>query len=78
MCLHVDPSSFLLFKVASLGLYNIKYFYQVDNVHCLPTDGMFFFQYTPLYVVCDVTVLQLPYLFTELVVLLLLSCLKVG
>ena len=66
MCLHVDTSSFLLFNVASLGLYNIKYFSQVHNEHYLPTGEMVFFQYAPLDAVCDVTVLQLPYMFTKL------------
>ena len=46
MCLLLNTSSFLLFNVAFLGLYIIKYFSQVHNEpYCLPSNEMGFFLY---------------------------------
>ena len=64
MCLPLNTSSFLLFKVAFLGLYIIKYFFQVHNEpYCLPSNEMGFFSicYIPFHVKWSFTPLQLSY-----------------
>ena len=78
MWLHVDTSSFLLYNVASLGLYNRKHFSQVHYEHCLPPDGMVCFNMLHLMLYVTLLFFSFHICLLSSVVLLLLSCLKVA